>query len=170
MRRDERDRRFTEFVVAASPQLQRTAFLMCGDRHRAEDLVQTALTKLYLAWDRVAPSGAVHGYARQIVVRSCIDDFRRPWRRREVADGRDREVAAASEFSHVETPVFAALRELPPRQRAAVVLRYWNDLSVEETARIIGCSPNAVKTHSSRGLERLRRALADHPDLDRSAR
>ncbi len=78
MKRTERDRAFTEFVASATPQLQRTAYLMCGDRHRAEDVVQTALTKLYVAWER-ASSETVYAYARQIVVRACIDESRRPW-------------------------------------------------------------------------------------------
>jgi len=167
MNRAERDRRFTEFVVAASPQLQRTAFLMCGDRHRAEDLVQTSLVKLYVAWDRVGPDTA-HAYARQVLVRSCIDESRRPWFRRELATDHDHsELPAPDDPSHVETPVFEALRRLPPQQRAAVVLRYWNDLSVEETARLIGCSRSAVKTHAARGLDRLRQSLAQ-PQTDRS--
>jgi RNA polymerase sigma-70 factor (sigma-E family) len=169
MKRAERDRRFTEFVVAASPQLQRTAFLLCGDRHRAEDLVQTSLVKLYVAWDRVDEDTAP-AYARRILVRACIDESRRPWFRREVASGGDhRELPAPDDPSHLETPVFDALRQLPPQQRAAVVLRYWNDLSVEETARVIGCSTSAVKTHASRGLERLRQSLAQ-PQDERSAR
>jgi RNA polymerase sigma-70 factor (sigma-E family) len=164
MRRAERDRRFTEFVVEASPRLQRTAFLLCGDRHRAEDLVQVALTKLYVAWDRVDRTDTVHAYARQILVRACIDESRRPWRSREVIDGQDRtELAASPVETHVGSPVFEALHALPPGQRAAVVLRYWNDLSVEDTARAIGCSRSAVKTQAARGLERLRRALSETP-------
>ncbi|CAN5500445.1 SigE family RNA polymerase sigma factor [soil metagenome] len=170
MRRTERDGPFTEFVVTASPRLQRTAYLMCGDRHRAEDVVQTALAKLYVAWDRVESSGTEFAYARQIVVRACIDEARRPWFRREVTTGRDpAEAQAPPEFSHVETPVLEALRQLPPGQRAAVVLRYWNDLSVEESAQVMGCSRSTVKTQASRGLDQLREALTA-PDHDRSTR
>lgn len=170
MKRSERDDSFTQFVVTASPRLQRTAYLMCGDRHRAEDVVQTALAKLYVAWDRVESSGTEFAYARQIVVRACIDEARRPWFRREVASGRDQtEVPAASEFSHVEVPVLDVLKQLPPGQRAAVILRYWNDLSVEETAQVMGCSRSTVKTQSSRGLEQLRQALTT-PTPDRSTR
>ncbi|QNN54086.1 SigE family RNA polymerase sigma factor [Nocardioides mesophilus] len=164
MRRSDRDRRFTQYVVARSPQLTRTAYLLCGDPHRAEDLVQIALTKLYLAWDRVDRSDTIDAYVRQILVRACIDESRRPWRRREVTDGQDRSGMPGKETEpQVESAVFAALRALPPGQRAAVVLRYWNDLSVEETARLIGCSRSTVKTQASRGLERLRAALAPTP-------
>ena len=164
MRRGDRDRRFTEYVVARSPQLTRTADLLCGDRHRAEDLVQVALTKLYLAWDRVDRSDTIDAYVRQILVRASIDESRRPWRRREVDDAQGGVTFTAPEVeSHLGSVVFDALRALPRGQRAAVVLRYWNDLSVEETARLLGCSQSTVKTQASRGLQRLRAALNATP-------
>jgi RNA polymerase sigma-70 factor (sigma-E family) len=152
-RRAERDREFAAYVAARSPQLLRTAYLLCGDRHRAEDLVQVTLTKLYVAWERVEKRDALDAYARQAMVRASGDESRRPWRRREVPSGDDRAAVGGS-------AVFDELRRLPPRQRAAVVLRYWNDLSVEETATLMGCSANAVKTHAARGLAKLRVALA----------
>lgn len=162
MKRADRDRRFTEFVISASPWLQRTAFLICGDRHHADDLVQIALTKLYVKWDRVGSSDSLRAYTRQILVRACIDESRRPWRRREVIDGADRsDLVPAPAPELVDSAVFDALRALPSGQRAAVVLRYWNDLSVEETARMIGCSKSTVKTQAARGLDRLRQALID---------
>ncbi|QWZ09698.1 SigE family RNA polymerase sigma factor [Nocardioides panacis] len=167
MRRSERDLRFTKYVAARSGQLTRTAYLLCGDRHRAEDLVQIALTKLYVAWNRVDRSATIDAYVPQILVRASIDESRRPWRRREVADGHDRgHLPARDGEPDVGSPVFAALAALPPGQRAAVVLRYWNDLSVEETARLIGCSRSTVKTQASRGLERLRAALESTPSAN----
>lgn len=153
--RERRDREFSEYVAARSTHLKRVAYLLCGDPHRAEDLVQTALTKLYVSWERVERRGARDAYVRQILVRTAIDESRRPWRR-EVAVAVTPEGAAAPEAHGDDDGLLAELSQLPPRQRAAVVLRYWNDLSVEETARLMGCTQSAVKTHCSRGLERLR--------------
>lgn len=156
-RRERRDREFTAYVEARSVDLKRAAYLLCGDSHRAEDLVQAALTKLYVAWERVERRGALDAYARQILVRTAIDESRRPWRR-EVISEHAHEVASTAE--EYDDELLAELAKLPPRQRAAVVLRYWNDLSVEETARLMDCSPSTVKTQAARGLERLRTLLA----------
>ena len=81
MRRSDRDEAFTEYVVARRAHLRRTAYLICGDWHAAEDLVQTALTRLYTAWPRVIRRDAVEAYARRIIVRAHVDEGRRPWRR-----------------------------------------------------------------------------------------
>lgn len=164
MLRRHRDDEFTEFVAARSAQLVRTAFLLCGDRHKAEDLVQITLTKLYLAWPRVDRLGGVDAYARRILVRASIDESRRPWRReRPGYDPASGITGPAATESHPpvdeRSAVLVALRGLPTRQRAAVVLRHWHDLSVDETAALMHCSTSAVKTHCARGLERLRAAL-----------
>ena len=151
--RERRDREFSDYVAARSRDLKRAAYLLCGDAHRAEDLVQTALTKLYVSWEKVERRGARDAYVRQILVRTAIDESRRPWRREVTVETTPEHPIAAE---HGDDGLLAELAQLPPRQRAAVVLRYWNDLSVEETARIMGCTPSAVKTHCSRGLERLR--------------
>jgi RNA polymerase sigma-70 factor (sigma-E family) len=164
MHAQSRDAAFTDYVRDRSGELSRTAYLLCaGDRHRAEDLVQTALTKLYLAWGRVRDPKAVDGYARRILVRAAIDDSRRGWRRESPTDAFAHE--PVTEDAAPSDPVLLGLlRELPPGQRAAVVLRYWNDLSVDDTARLMGCTPSTVKTQAARGLARLRDALAG-PDL-----
>jgi len=169
-RRDRRDREFSDWVAGHSAHLTRTAYLLCGDRHRAEDLVQITLTKLYVAWERVERADAVGGYARKILVNAAIDESRRPWRREypdhDPATRESRTSPAAGPDAGVAmSPMLLELRKLPPRQRAAAVLRYWQDLSVKETARLMGCTPSTVKTQSARGLDRLRGALSavEHP-------
>ncbi|MEV4311788.1 SigE family RNA polymerase sigma factor [Actinocrispum sp. NPDC049592] len=153
------DRDFGEFVDAKALVLRRTAYLLCGDWHRAEDLVQTALAKMYAVWPRIAKIGALDAYARKVLVRAAIDESRLASRRRETAvdavpdwAGEDRDVAA-----HLD--VRAALAALPPRQRAVVVLRYWEDLSIEETAQLLGCTTGTVKSQANKGLAALRHQL-----------
>lgn len=157
-----RDREFTHFVEQSSAQLSRTAYLLCGDRHRAEDVVQIALAKMYIAWSRMRRADSIEAYARQVLVRVCIDESRRPWRR-ETAQA-DPRIDAADPRGDLpfESPVLDELRRLPAGQRAAVVLRYWHDLSVEETADLMSCSRSTVKTQAARGLERLRGVLDQH--------
>ena len=157
-----RDREFTVFVEQGSGQLARTAYLLCGDMHRAEDLVQIALAKMYVAWSRVRRADSIDAYARQVLVRVCIDESRRPWRRETVHAELRRDVAGPQGDLPFESPVLDELRRLPAGQRAAVVLRYWHDLSVEETADLMSCSRSTVKTQSARGLERLRAVLDQH--------
>ena len=155
----ERDREFVEFVEGAEAVLRRTAFLVSGDRHRADDIVQDALYKLYLAWPKVRRVGNPFAYARRTVVNAAYDGKRRPWRREvAIADVPDR--AGDDDFAvgHAERDeVLDALRSLGPRQRACVVLRYFDDLSVDETAEVLGCRPGTVKSQTMRALEKLRR-------------
>ncbi|HEY3005590.1 MAG TPA: SigE family RNA polymerase sigma factor [Kribbellaceae bacterium] len=155
-RRD--DEAYVEFVDAASRGLRRTAYLVCGDWEQAEDLVQDALLKLYVAWPRVARSEGVHAYARRTVVNVAIDAGRRGARLRstsgEVPDLPDSHDAVGQ--SDMRAVVVDGLRELPARARACVVLRYFDDLSVEETARMLGVTTGTVKSQTSRGLELLK--------------
>jgi RNA polymerase sigma-70 factor (sigma-E family) len=157
----ERDRAFVEFVELASPSLRRTAYLVCGDRHRADDVVQDALYKLYLGWAKVQRVGNPLAYARRMVVNAAYDGRRRPWRR-EVSIPDVPDQAAVYDFAagHADRDeVLDALRALGPRQRACVVLRYYEDLSVEQTAEILGCSQGTVKSQAARGLDTLRQAI-----------
>lgn len=156
-----RDREFGEYFDARAAVLRRTAYLLCGDWHRAEDLVQSALVKLYVAWPRLRSDGAIDAYARQILVRTVIDDSRRRFRRSETPVESPPEVAL-EQLAGAEDAldVRRALAALPPRQRATVVLRYWEDLSVEETAALLGCSEGTVKSQAAKGLAALRRLLA----------
>ncbi len=161
MRTPDRDREFTEFVEARREHLRRIAYVVCGDWGRADDVLQTALVKLYLAWPRLHQDGREEAYARQIIVRADIDDRRRPWRRRESAPlhGHD---AATREGLSVEDrdQLLVALHALPAMQRRTVLLRHWLGLSVEETARELGIATGTVKSHTSRGVAALQDALA----------
>lgn len=159
MKREDREAAYVDFVTARRGHLRRIAYAVCGDWHRADDVLQTALVKLYVAWPRVQRDGREEAYVRQIIVRTNIDEHRRPWRREQSGlDGYD---VATSDGASLEdrTELFEALQQLPPMQRRTVVLRHWLGLSVEETATELGISQGTVKSHSSRGLERLQEVL-----------
>ncbi|CAM3704159.1 SigE family RNA polymerase sigma factor [Kibdelosporangium persicum] len=153
----DRDREFGEYVDARALVMRRTAYLLCGDWHRAEDIVQTALTKLYVAWPRVRRDGTVDAYARKVLVRCAIDEGRRGFLRREgaVADVPDVPVSSAAP----DLDVRRALAALPLGQRTVVVLRYWEDLSVAEVARLLGRTEGTVKSQAAKGLAALRTLL-----------
>lgn len=154
--KSERDREFTQFVTARRAALVRVAaLLLSGDQAKAEDVVQTALTRLYLAWPRVRPETA-DAYARRCVVNAAMDDHRSTFRRREqtFAQLPDRAVVQAEATD--SAAVMALLAGLPVGMRAVVVLRYVEGLSVTETADTLSCSEGNVKSQSARGLERLR--------------
>jgi RNA polymerase sigma-70 factor (sigma-E family) len=159
-----REAEFGEYVAARADGLVRFAYLLCGDWHRAEDTVQRALTKLYLAWKRLDHTDAIDAYVRTIVVRVLADESRLARYRRERLGGAMPEPVPTLDQSgraDERVAILAALRRVPPRQRAALVLRYWEGLSVEQAAYVLGCSPGTVKSQTSRGLETLRRLLAD---------
>lgn len=152
---------FREYVAARSNALWHTAFLMCGDAHQAEDVVQTTLMKLYAAWGRVDRSGGCDAYVRKILARCVVDEHRRGWRREKpVADLPDVVALAGSDAGERDV-ILRALAQLGPRQRAAVVLRFWEDLSVEQTAHVLNCSPATVRSQTARGLATLRGLLLD---------
>jgi RNA polymerase sigma-70 factor (sigma-E family) len=156
----DRDTAFSEFVQARRPHLRRIAYAICGDWHRADDLVQTALVKLYVAWPRLHRDGREEAYVRQIIVRADLDERRRPWRReRSGLDGHDRE---AREPLPVEerSALFEALQALPTMQRKVVLLRHWLGLSVAETAHELGIGEGTVKSHTSRGVAALQAELS----------
>jgi RNA polymerase sigma-70 factor (sigma-E family) len=153
---------FSTFVRDRRHELLRSAcMLTAGDTHLAEDLVQSALARLYAAWPRVRHDGSQTAYTWRIIVNAHLDEVKRPrWRReRTVAEPPD----VPEPFAVPELPggdaVRAALRALPSGMRAAVVLRYWADFSVAETARIMGCSQGTVKSQTAKGIARLRESL-----------
>jgi len=171
------DREFTAWAVGARPRLLRTATaLAAGDHHLAEDLVQTALAKTYLAWHRVRTDAArgehPDAYVHRVLVRAFVDETRRPWWRRERGsrppDDADAAAVGPASDPAVVVPdpsdlraVRAALAALPPEQRAAVLLRHWLDHDVAATARLLGCPEATVRSRTARGLARLRDLLAD---------
>jgi RNA polymerase sigma-70 factor (sigma-E family) len=143
-------------VAGRQARLRRVAYAVCGDWDRAEDLLQTALTKLYIAWPRVRRDGREDAYVRQIIVRANLDEVRRPWWRRERPGLEGIDPPAPVQDLDTCGDLVAALQSLPPMQRSVVVLRHWLGLSVAETAADLRISEGTVKSHSSRGLERLR--------------
>ncbi len=154
---------FRRYVAARSGTLWRQAYLMCGDRHQAEDLVQAALAKLYVKWKAVRRRDAVDAYTRRVLVRLCIEQTH-PRRRREqsVETVPEPAVAAGSAGSAAveeRAVLLEALARLAPGQRAVIVLRFWEDLSIEETAFVLGCSTGTVKSQTARGLDGLREVL-----------
>ncbi len=166
MRQPERDATYIEYVAARETTFKRVAYALSGDWARAEDLLQTAFTKLYVAWPRLVRQGAEDAYVRWILLTTHLDERRRGWTRHERAglDGLDRpgpvadDPAATGDLRRDE--LIEALRLLPPMQRAVVVLRQLCDLSVAQAAAELGIEPGTVKSHHSRALTRLRELLA----------
>ncbi|WP_432059305.1 SigE family RNA polymerase sigma factor [Streptomyces sp. S1] len=155
---------FAEFAVAAWPRLVRTAQLLTGDFHEAEDLVQTTLAKVYGRWRRV-PRDEVDLYVRRALINNNLSRVRR---KRVVhlltpvlPDSLRHTSGGHAEAVEQRTALFAALADLTARQRAVMVLRYWEDLTESETASVLGCSIGTVKSHARRGLT----ALRSHPRL-----
>jgi RNA polymerase sigma-70 factor (sigma-E family) len=159
-----RDEEFAAYMQARQPSLLRTAYLLTGDRHAAEDLVQTSLAKLYLAWDRVNERDSVDGYVRRIMVNENNSLWRRGWKRREYAA----EVVPET-GQHVDTydegesaALWQVVQTLPRKARAVVVLRYYEQLTEAETAEALGISVGTVKSQASRALATLRERAPQH--------
>lgn len=158
-RQSGRDAEFSAYVAERRAHLYRTAYLLCGDPHRAEDIVQLSLAKLYAAWSRAARADSVDAYVRRMVVNAHLDETRRPWRReRLLAEPADREAEAGLSVEDSDA-LWTALRGLAPGQRRVVVLRHYWGLSVDETAADLGISPGTVKSQTSEALARLRGVL-----------
>jgi RNA polymerase sigma-70 factor (sigma-E family) len=153
------DADFREFARARALALRRMAYLLCGDWHLAEDLVQNALVKLYRVWPKITRRGPVDNYARQVLLRCWLDERRRPWRRRERRDGVVPDQPSPAAETGISGPLLRALGEVPPKQRAAVVLRYCADLPAAEVAEVLRCSEGTVRSQAARGLETLRGVL-----------
>lgn len=149
---------YESFVREHRAELVATARHLTGDAHLAEDLVQTALVRLYLAWPR-ARSTNVGGYARRILVNCLIDHGRRPWVRRERTGDMLPDRTEPVPDTDVGQALAAAIQTLPTRMRAAVVLRHVEGLSVEETADALNCSTGTVKSQTARALDKLRATL-----------
>ncbi|MFF5052890.1 SigE family RNA polymerase sigma factor [Micromonospora sp. NPDC000663] len=153
------DEEFVEFAQAAGGRLRDAAFLMCRDWHLAQDLTQTTLAKVYANWRRVRRADDPHAYARKILVRCVIDQQRRR-SSQELAVSRPPE-RAEEHPAELRMTLLDAIATLPPRDRAIVVLRYWDDLSVETVAEAVGVSIAVVKSQSMRSLSRLRDLLGE---------
>ena len=149
---------FAEFASAASPRLRRMAFLMCGNWHTAEDLAQTALAKVFASWPRIRRQDAVDAYATRTLVNTFLAD-RRLRRTGEILTAQLPERPAGGPAPETRIVVLDALATLPPRSRATVILRYWADLNVDQSAAVLGCSPGTVKSTTARALTRLKDVL-----------
>jgi RNA polymerase sigma-70 factor (sigma-E family) len=143
------------------PTLKRLAYLLCGDEHRADDLVQESVTKLYMRWAAASKAGNLDSYVRSIVVRSYIDEVRRPWSRVRLFGAPPEPRRPESSAIENKLLLHTALATLPARQRAVVVLRFLCDLSVEDAADVMGCSQGTVKSQTVHGLAKLRQILTD---------
>ncbi|MCF2532246.1 SigE family RNA polymerase sigma factor [Yinghuangia soli] len=148
---------FREYAAARWERLVRIAYLLTGDRHHAEDLAQTALEQAYAGWHRVARSENRDAYVHRILVRCNARRFRKRRVGERLTDAVP-EVAAPDAHAGLETrhALLGALAELPARQRAVIVLRYWSDLSEQDVAAAVGCSVGTVKSQASKGLAKLR--------------
>ena len=163
-----RDEEFRAFVLSRRADLVRTGTLLtAGDRHLAEDLVQSTLTALYVNWPKYRGAANPAAYARRCLVNALIDEKRRPWRHERSTGQINDTVDPASVLlpsgraphgDRVEA-LYQALRELPPRMRAVLVFRYFHDLSVADTAEALSCSQGTVKSQSARAIDRLRERL-----------
>lgn len=149
---------FTEFAVAVTPRLFRSALLMSGDWHLAEDLVQTTLGKLYVAWPKVERADSADAYAQGTLTKTFLS-HKRIRRNAELpqVDLGDQDSPQPDTSDRVA--LFEALRRLDPLDRAVVVLRYWEDRTVADTAKQVGLSDGAVRTRASRALAKLRADL-----------
>ncbi|WP_194907597.1 SigE family RNA polymerase sigma factor [Catenulispora rubra] len=158
---------FTEFAQARQRHLMRTAFLLSGNRQSAQDLTQTALLDLCRAWRRVRRVDDVDAYAHRVLINAYRTAARKADRERKALWNKAWESGIADDGTAPDRTVgmrlslLSALDRLPPKARAVVVLRYWEDLSVEATAAALGCSTGTVKSQSSRALARLRTMLGD---------
>ena len=163
-----RDADFEAWMTARQPALLRTACLLTGETHTAEDLVQTTLAKMYLAWDRIADREHVDAYARKALVNEYRSLWRRPWRRRELSsEALPESGAPGQEYDGHSDALWEFVGTLPPKQRAVIVLRYYEELTEAETAAALGISVGTVKSQASRALASLRRTVHDHPQLGR---
>lgn len=160
--RELRDEEFTAFVAATAARLRRTAYLMCGDWHLAQDLTQTAFTRMYASWGRIWRSDNLNAYSRRVLMNAIFDQRRRRSSGEvvvaELPESARRPPEVAAEL-HVS--LMSALATLPVRDQAIVVLRYWEDHSVETVAEILDVSPSVVKSQSARALTRLRAMLGE---------
>jgi RNA polymerase sigma-70 factor (sigma-E family) len=168
--RDEQD--FAEYFAARRDAVRRSAYLLCGDWHRADDFAQTAFVALHRRWRKIRDRGALDAYVRRTLVRAVIDESRRPWRRERFVDELPEAPNTDGEIGDsvaTRSALLDGLRAVPPRQRAVLVLRFLEGLDVAATAETLKCSQGTVKSQTARGLTALREALGDTLDDLRSA-
>jgi len=154
-----RDEDFTQYVTARLAGFRRLAFLLCQDWHRADDLVQSAITRLYVHWGRASAVDHTDAYARTILVREFLREQRSGWARRVSLGAVTPDSPSWSPDRDMALDVRTALAALAPRQRATLVLRFYCDFSVEQAAELLGCSAGTVKSQTAKGIATLRARL-----------
>jgi RNA polymerase sigma-70 factor (sigma-E family) len=155
---------FERYAQARQHHLYRTAYLLCGDRDRAQDLVQTTLVALLRSWRRARLAENPDAYAKKALVRAFLAEQRKLRREaslRHLVEDREPDPAAAPDHADLRLVIMQALATLPPKPRAMVIMRYWEDLSVDQTAELLGCSEGNVKSQCARALTKLRSLLGD---------
>jgi RNA polymerase sigma-70 factor (sigma-E family) len=155
----QRDAEFTEYMSARLPSLRRLARLLCQDWNLADDLLQAAMTKTYVHWSRASGADNTDAYVRAILVREFVQDRRSGWARRVTLAERPLEAAALAADHDSAMDLRAAVAVLPPRQRAVLVLRYFCDLNVDQTAQALGCTPGTIKSQTAKALSALRASV-----------
>ncbi|MGD9527779.1 SigE family RNA polymerase sigma factor [Pseudonocardia sp.] len=168
---DAADEAFAEYFRARRDAVRRTAYLLCGDWHRADDHAQAAFVALHRHWRRIRDKEGLDAWMRRTLVRSVVDESRRPWRREKapLTQVPDPPVADRADAIVTREALVAGLRSVPSKQRAVLVLRYFEGLDVAETAAAMGCSTGTVKSQTAHGLAALRAALGDALDDLRTA-
>jgi len=161
----EEEAQFSSYVTGRRDRVRRTAYLLCGDWHRADDLTQIAFVKLYGAWSQIRDRAALDAYVRRCLVRATVDESRRPWRREQFVDEVPEATVPQGTFDLATAVVDRqllrqALRDVPAGQRAVLVLRYFDGLDVAGAAAALECSEGNVKSQTARGLTALKAALA----------
>ncbi|SDC88453.1 SigE family RNA polymerase sigma factor [Actinokineospora iranica] len=165
------EQEFAEYFAARRDAVRRTAYLLCGDWHRADDLAQTAFVALHRRWRKIRDRGALDAYVRRSVVRAMIDETRRPWRRERHVEALPEVPSSDAEVGDAvatRSALLDGLTRVPPRQRAVLVLRFLEGLDVAGTAAAMKCSEGTVKSQTARGLAALRDVLGDALDDLRS--
>jgi RNA polymerase sigma-70 factor (sigma-E family) len=154
---------FAEYFAARRDVVRRTAFLLCGDVDWADDLTQVTFVKVATAWDRIRDPQALDAFVRTCLIRTYLAESRRIWRRREYASLRPPESTSGDPTDDVTRRLafMDALKQLPPRQRAVLVCRFYQDLDVNQTAQALNCSAGTVKSQTARGLATLRGLVED---------
>ncbi|HTF50867.1 MAG TPA: SigE family RNA polymerase sigma factor [Pseudonocardia sp.] len=157
---------FEQYFRTRREAVRRNAYLLCGDWHHADDLAQAAFVTLHRKWHTIREPAAVDAYLRRVLVRTLIDETRRPWRRERAVPRPPESIATDGTSEQVATrqTLIAALRQLPPRQRAVLVLRFLEGMDVAATARAMGCREGTVKSQTAHGLAALRGVLGSALD------
>jgi RNA polymerase sigma-70 factor (sigma-E family) len=158
---DGSDSDYLAYVHGRVTALRRTAYLLCGDAHEADDVVQETLTKLYVRWPRRHSVENLDAYVNTMLIRAFVDGRRRGWWKVALTNRIPDRAGAAEQPMEERSVVRAALAQLPPRQQAVLVLRFLCDRSVRDVAELLNCSEGTVKSQTSVGLHQLRKVLGD---------